>query len=101
MQNIALADRITNVANGYLHQSAHIRLKKFYSPITIFTSERTTRWHPYIEVSNPKFQELSLRPRTMIRNIRNPPRGPAADWHIFVLKHSPISFHKRKYAPFL
>jgi hypothetical protein len=57
VRDTELADRIKNVANGYLNQSEHIRSIKFYSPITIFTSERTTRWHLYIEVSNPKFQE--------------------------------------------
>jgi hypothetical protein len=57
VRDIELAERIKNVANGYLNQSEHIRSIKFYSPITIFTSQHTARWHLYIEVSNPKFQE--------------------------------------------
>jgi hypothetical protein len=57
VRDAELADRIKNVANGYLNQSEHIRSIKFYSPITIFTTERTTRRHLYIEVSNPRFQE--------------------------------------------
>jgi hypothetical protein len=57
IRDIQLAGRIADVANGYLNQSEHIRSIKFYSPITTFTSEHTTRWPLYIEVSNPKFQE--------------------------------------------
>jgi hypothetical protein len=55
IRNIRLADRITNVANGYLNHSEHIRSIKFYSPLTSFTSERTLRLPLYIEFTNPKF----------------------------------------------
>jgi hypothetical protein len=48
---------IRKVANGFLKQSKVIRSIKFYSPITVFTSQRTSRWHSYVEVSNLKFPE--------------------------------------------
>jgi hypothetical protein len=72
-----LADRIKNVANGYLNQSEHIRSIKCYSPITIFTSERTTRRHLYIEVSNPRFQERNW---DMFQDENVPIGGRPAWW---------------------
>jgi hypothetical protein len=76
VRDVELADRITNVANGYLNQSEHIRSIKFYSPITIFTPERTARWHLYVEVSNPKFQERNW---TMFQD-ENLPIGGRPPW---------------------
>jgi hypothetical protein len=78
VRDIELANRITNVANGYLNQSEHIRSIKFYSPITIFTPERTARWHLYIEVSNPKFQERNW---DMFQD-ENVPTGGRPQWWI-------------------
>jgi hypothetical protein len=45
VRDVELARQITNVANGYLNQSKHIMSVKFYSPITVCTSERTARWN--------------------------------------------------------
>ena len=78
VQDTVLAERIKNTANGYLNQSDHIRSIKFYSPITIFTSEHTARWHLYIEISNPKFQERNWN----IFQDENVPIGGRPPWWI-------------------
>jgi hypothetical protein len=78
VRDTELAERIKDVANGYLNQSEHIRSIKFYSPITIFTSEHTTRWHLYVEVSNLKFRERNW---DMFQD-ENVPIGGRPSWWI-------------------
>jgi hypothetical protein len=78
IQDLELARQITNVANGYLNQSQHVMSVKFYTPMTAFTAERTTRWHAYIEISNPKFQERNW---DLFRD-QNVPIGGRSPWWV-------------------
>jgi hypothetical protein len=55
INDIELAEQITAVAVDYLRQSDHIASVKYYTPITIYTTQATARWAACCEVSNLKF----------------------------------------------
>jgi hypothetical protein len=76
LRDVPLANKISNVANGYLHQSTHIMSIKFYAPVTVYLPTATGRWHAYLEVSNPKFRDRNW---DMFRDETVPEHG-MPDW---------------------
>jgi hypothetical protein len=75
IRDTQLAAQIGAVAIDYLRQSTHIMSIKFYSPVTVVTSEFTVRRHAYKEVSNPKFPDRDWQMfRDEVRPIDGMPR---------------------------
>ena len=77
ISDIELAEQIRAVALDYLRQSDHIASVKYYTPLTIYTTQATARWHAYCEVSNPKFPDRNW---DMFRDENVPMNGFPPWW---------------------